>query len=166
MSYVKWRQFCLGLSVLNNWVSFFQNVILFSDIIPYDCAMFLYETAPVNQYLVNTVDTDGLLLWLRDINRCSSEYARTRLQPLMVWTSVGFREWKNNYIHVKIWDVITHPSRNINDNLTKVPLKLRYGCVITSQSFIWVQLLIHTIIYFCYKMITEISNSKWKAARV
>ena len=34
----------------------------------------------------------------------------------------GTRAWRSNYIHVKQWGIITHPSPNFNGNLVKPPL--------------------------------------------
>ena len=49
------------------------------------------------------------------------------------YTNVRIRRWISNYIHVKQWDVITHPCPNFNGGLIKPLLKLGHGWVITSQ---------------------------------
>ena len=49
------------------------------------------------------------------------------------------------YIHSFIWDVITNPCRNFNGGLTKPPLKLGHGSVIT-HCFTWMKLRIHVMI--------------------
>ena len=63
MSSVKWRPFCLCLNVLNNYVFFFFSKC---DFIFWCCFQwmqnFCRKMAKHNEYLVSTVDTDGLVL--------------------------------------------------------------------------------------------------------
>ena len=48
------------------------------------------------------------------------------------------RPWMNNYIHYYcMWIVITHPCPNLNNGLTRSPLKSVHGWVITSHCFTW-----------------------------
>ena len=48
-------------------------------------------------------------------------------QAGLVKTSIEIRVCISSYIHVKQWDVITHPRPNLNGGLFKPPLKLWYG---------------------------------------
>ena len=50
--------------------------------------------------------------------------------------------WIRNYIHNFIWDVITPPCPNFNDDLAKTSLRLWHGWVITSYCFAWMYSLI------------------------
>ena len=60
------------------------------------------------------------------------------------------RAWISNYIHIKQWDVIIHPCPNFDNDLTKPPLKLRHGWVVTSH-----------INYWCnYRQISNIRRTK------
>ena len=49
----------------------------------------------------------------------------------------GIRAWMSNYNHCNIWDVITHPSPNLNGGLGKPSLNLRQGGMIISHYFMW-----------------------------
>ena len=63
-------------------------------------------------------------------------------------TQVTFEEvrsWINNYIHIKLGNVITDPCPNINVSFTKSALKLGHGFVITSHRKLWVWLIIHAL---------------------
>ena len=70
-----------GANKLNNWVIFFQNVILFSDIVHYNCNISVWNWS--NDYLINTVDTDGLVLYHQGISSFSAEYAPMHFQSFM-----------------------------------------------------------------------------------
>ena len=50
--------------------------------------IFLYETAPVNEYLVSSVDTDCLVFQYQGISSHSAEYAPTRMFPLLHWLTL------------------------------------------------------------------------------
>ena len=65
-------------------------------------------------------------------------YWQTFAKPTWIWTS--------HYSHIRQWDVITHPCHNFNGGLTKPPLKLGHGWVITSQMNQLVWLLIYALI--------------------
>ena len=66
------------------------------------------------------------------------------LQTEISWAKMGIKARISNYIQVKQWDVITHLWPNFHDGLTKPPLKLWHGWVITSQRRkAWLQLLFH-----------------------
>ena len=84
---------------------------------------------------VFTYKQKGVLLWWP-------------LLALLDWNPVSFFKstWMNNYIHVKQWDVITHPCPNFNSGLVKPLLKLGHGWVITSHITQWMWLVIHSLI--------------------
>ena len=46
---------------------------------------------------------------------------------------IGITPWASNYIHMKLWEVITHTDPNFNDSLDKPPLNLVHWWVITSH---------------------------------
>ena len=48
-------------------------------------------------------------------------------------TCNGFLAWICNCIHIKLWDIITHPCPYFNGGLIKPPLKLAHGWVISSH---------------------------------
>ena len=48
-----------------------------------------------------------------------------------------FSSWISNHIHIKLWDVITHPCPNFNGSLFKPPLELGHGWIITSHRKPW-----------------------------
>ena len=50
----------------------------------------LYQTAPFQDYLDSTVDTDGLVLWHQDISNNSVDYAPMCFQLFMVYTMSSF----------------------------------------------------------------------------
>ena len=50
----------------------------------------------------------------------------------IISTNIKMRAWMSNSMHVKQWNVITHPCQNLNGGLVKLPLKLGHGWVITS----------------------------------
>ena len=47
------------LQTWNNWVTFFQNVILLSNVISYKCSIFYLKLVEWNKYFVTTTDTAG-----------------------------------------------------------------------------------------------------------
>ena len=47
---------------LNDWVIFFQNVILFSNVVHYKCNIFYMKLVQYNECLISIVDADGLVL--------------------------------------------------------------------------------------------------------
>ena len=64
---------------------FFQNVILFSNIVPYNCDIFCLKLAQYNEYSVSTVDTGGLVLQHQGISSYNAEYASICFQwPLLL----------------------------------------------------------------------------------
>ena len=47
---------------LNDWVIFFQNVILFSNLVHHKCYIFYMKLVQYNECLISIVDADGLVL--------------------------------------------------------------------------------------------------------
>ena len=47
--------------------------------------------------------------------------------------SIRLIAWIRNQVHVKQWDVITHPCINVDGDFVKPPLKLLYEWIITSH---------------------------------
>ena len=47
---------------LNDWVIFFQNVILFPNVVHHKCNIFYMKLVQYNECLINIVDADGLVL--------------------------------------------------------------------------------------------------------
>ena len=58
-------------------------------------------------------------------------------------TEIG--TWISNYIHYML-NVITHPCPNFNISLTKLPLVLGHGWVISTHCYMWIKLVIHAVI--------------------
>ena len=54
--------------------------------------------------------------------------------------------WITNYIHIKLWDVITRPCPIFNHDWVKTPVKSGLGWVIISQLWQWIYLLIHVLV--------------------
>ena len=51
-----------ALNELKQLCNFFSKEISFSDVIPYKCIYFCLKLVQHNEYLVSTVDADGLVL--------------------------------------------------------------------------------------------------------
>ena len=55
-------------------VFFFQNAILFDNIIQYGCNVFM-DLVKYSKYFISSLDTDKLVLWHQGITSYSAEYA-------------------------------------------------------------------------------------------
>ena len=67
-----------------------------------------------------------------------------------IYASIGGEELikvraliSNDYLHSFLWVVIIHPCYNFNGGLIKPPLKLRYGWVNTSYTYMWLNIYCH-----------------------
>ena len=70
------------------------------------------------------------------------------------YTSFEFEAWISNNIHIKLWNVITHPCPNFNSSLAKLLCslakllwKLLHGWVITSHTKMW-YVIMHALISY------------------
>ena len=67
----------------------------------------------------------------------------------------------SNHIHCFLWDVMTHPCRIFNGGLAKPPLRSCHEWVITFHSFLWMWLLIDTMISTLVWLIYASNRCPW-----
>ena len=65
---------------------------------------------------------------------------------MQISIAVEFKAWVSNCIHVKLWNVITHPYSNFDSSFDESLLKWQYGSLIIFHRNFDVWLLIHALI--------------------
>ena len=82
------------------------------------------------------ISSHGIVLVCRDYPSFSTR---------RVDISIEFRTFIDNYIHIILWDVITHPCRNFSGRSAELLLQLVHGWVIIFHRKLWMQLLMHAL---------------------